>query len=106
MLKQKKIKKKSCFHAYGQVFQKKFFLYHIFIKKKTIQKHVLACILTLITSLLKSRQLDQYFKNFKNIFHFLLILKISNLHVRHIHDIKNIVLLYIDFRTVKFYPVR
>ena len=38
MLKQKKIKKKSCFHAYGQVFQKKFFLYHIFIKKKDNSK--------------------------------------------------------------------
>jgi hypothetical protein len=32
---------------------------------KTSKKNVLASILALITSLLKSRELDQYFKNFK-----------------------------------------
>ena len=32
-----------------------------------IQKYIFACILVLITSLLKSRELGQYFKNFKKI---------------------------------------
>jgi hypothetical protein len=35
-----------------------------YIKTK-IQKYILACILALITSLLKSRELGQYFKNSK-----------------------------------------
>jgi hypothetical protein len=35
--------------------------------KENFKKNVLACILALITSLLKSRELDQYFKNFKKI---------------------------------------
>ena len=40
--------------------------YYIFIQQKKNQKYVLACILTLIiTSLLKSRELGQYFKIFK-----------------------------------------
>jgi hypothetical protein len=38
---------------------------HIIFSYKKIQKYVLVCILALITSLLKSRELDQYFKNFK-----------------------------------------
>ena len=38
--------------------------YHIFIKQR-FKKFVLACILALITSLLKSRELDQYSKNSK-----------------------------------------
>jgi len=33
--------------------------------KGNFKKYVLACILALITSLLKSRELGQYFKNFK-----------------------------------------
>jgi hypothetical protein len=40
--------------------------YHIFIQKK-FKKNVLACILALITSLLKSWELGQYFKNSKKI---------------------------------------
>jgi len=36
-------------------------------KKRKFQKYVLACILALITSLLKSRELGQYFKNSKKI---------------------------------------
>jgi len=36
-------------------------------KENFKKKNVLACILTLITSLLKSRELDQYFKKFKKI---------------------------------------
>jgi len=40
--------------------------YCIFIQQRKIQKYVLACILALIiTSLLKSQELGQYFKNFK-----------------------------------------
>jgi hypothetical protein len=53
------------FHAYDQVSKKK--SYCIFIQQRKFQKHVLACILALITSLLKSRELGQYFKNFKKI---------------------------------------
>jgi hypothetical protein len=33
--------------------------------KKNFKKYVLACILALITSLLKSREFGQYFKNYK-----------------------------------------
>jgi hypothetical protein len=43
--------------------------------KKTSKKNVLACILALITSLLKSRELDQYFKKIKNKYFFLLNIK-------------------------------
>jgi len=39
--------------------------YCIFIQQKKFQKYVLACILALITSLLKLRELGQYFKIFK-----------------------------------------
>jgi hypothetical protein len=52
----------SFFHAYGQVSQK-ILSYRIFIPQRKSQKYVLACILTLVTSLLKSRELDQYLKN-------------------------------------------
>jgi hypothetical protein len=38
--------------------------------KKTSKKNILACILVLITSLLKSRELDQYFKKIQTIFFF------------------------------------
>jgi len=74
---------------------------------ENFKKYVLACILALITSLLKLWELGQYFKkNLKNQICFLLILRITLLYVRHIPDIKNVVLLCIDFRTVKFYLVR
>jgi len=39
--------------------------YCIFIQQRKIQKYVLACILALIISLLKSQELDQYLKNSK-----------------------------------------
>jgi len=43
--------------------------YCIFIQQRKFQKkYVLACILALITSLLKSRELDQYFKNSKKFY--------------------------------------
>jgi hypothetical protein len=38
--------------------------YCIFIQQIKFQKYILACILTLITSLLKSQELDQHFKKF------------------------------------------
>jgi len=45
--------------------------FYIYIHKKNkIQKYVLARILALITSLLKSRELGQYFKNSKKIIFF------------------------------------
>ena len=42
--------------------------YCIFIQQIKLQKYVLACILALITSLLKSREFGQYFKNSKKNF--------------------------------------
>jgi len=39
--------------------------YCIFIQQRKFKKYVIACILALITSLLKLRELGQYFKNFK-----------------------------------------
>ena len=61
--------------------------------KKTFKKYVLACILALITSLLKSRELGQYFKKSKKIFYFVLVSGIMNLYVKCIPDIKKLVLL-------------
>jgi hypothetical protein len=49
--------------------------------------------LALITSLLKSRELNRYFKNTKKIFCFLLISRIINLYVKHTPDIKKVVFL-------------
>jgi len=43
---------------------------YIYIYENKIQKYVLARILALITSLLKSRELGQYFKNSKKIIFF------------------------------------
>jgi len=68
----------------------KFISYFHTIKK--ISKNILACILALITSLLKSQELDQYFKN-KKIFCFLLVSGITNLYIKRIPDIKNVFLL-------------
>jgi hypothetical protein len=81
------------FHAYGQVSQRK---NHIIFShnKENFKKYVLTCILALITSLLKSREFDQYFKNSKkNIFCFVLVSKIMNLYVKRIPDIKKVFLL-------------
>jgi hypothetical protein len=68
------------------------FISYFHITKKN-PKNVLACILTLITSLLKSREFDQYFKNFKKISCFVLVLGIMNLYVKRIPDIKKVFLL-------------
>jgi len=62
--------------------------------KKTSKKNVLACILTLITSLLKSRELGQYFKNSKKNYFVFLISGIMNLYVKRTPDIKNVVFFY------------
>ena len=61
--------------------------------KENFKKYVLACILALITSLLKSREFGQYFKNSKKIFCFILVLGITNLYVKYIPDIKKVFLL-------------
>jgi len=57
-----------CFIAYGQVSQN--LKNHIVFSynKENLKKYILACILALITSLLKLRELGQYFKNLKNNF--------------------------------------
>jgi len=66
-----------CFHVYGLVSPKyiktkKKSLHHIFIQQRKISKniYVLACVLAVITSLLKPRELGQYFKNSKKIIWF------------------------------------
>jgi len=69
-----------CFHAYDQ----KLYLH---TSKEKFKKY-LACILTLITSLLKSRELGQYFKNFKKIILFSFSIWGTTLYVRRIPDIK------------------
>jgi hypothetical protein len=61
--------------------------------KENFKKYVLACILASITSLLKSREFGQYFKNSKKIFCFVLVSGITNLYVKHIPDIKKVFLL-------------
>jgi hypothetical protein len=62
--------------------------------KENFKQYILACILALVTSLLKSRELGQYFKknSKKNIF-FVLMFGITNLYIKHILDIKKVVLL-------------
>jgi O-antigen ligase len=61
--------------------------------KKTSKKNILACILVLITSLLKSRELDQYFKkNPNNIFFLFLVSWFTSLYVKRIPNIKKVVL--------------
>jgi len=73
-----------CFHAYGQVSLKKI--------KKIIshldKKKVLACILALITSLLKSRELANISKILKKLFCFILIYGVTTLYERCIPDVK------------------
>jgi len=62
----KSSKKMFCFHAYGQVSQRKNYIIFSY-NKENFKKNVLACILALITSLFKSQELGQYFKNSKKI---------------------------------------
>jgi hypothetical protein len=78
------------YDTYNQVKKKS---YCIFIQQRKLQKiYILACILALITSLLKSQELDQYFQKNK-ICCFVLMSRITNLYVKCIPDIKKIVLL-------------
>jgi hypothetical protein len=52
---------------------------------------------------IKVTRTGQYFKNSKKkLFCFLLISRITTLYVRSIPDIK----LFVDVRTVRFYPIR
>ena len=94
-----KTKKKSCFHTYSQVSQR--------LKKNKQTNHIVfsynknskknrcsACILTLITSLLKPWKLGQYFKNTQKIFCFLLVSGNMNLYIKRIPDIKKVVLFF------------
>jgi len=62
--------------------------------KENFKKNVLACILALIISLLKSRELDQYFKNSKKNYFVFLISGIMNLYVKRTPDIKKVVFFY------------
>jgi len=62
--------------------------------KENFKKNVLACILALIISLLKSRELGQYFKNSKKNYFVFLISGIMNLYVKRTLDIKKVVFFY------------
>jgi hypothetical protein len=79
--------------------------YHIFIQPK-LKKYVWTCILTLITSLLKPRELGQNFKKTpKKLFYFLLTLRIMHLYVRCSLHIKKIVF-FLTLEWLGFYPIR
>jgi hypothetical protein len=67
------------------------FISFFYAENTKIQKYVLACILALITSLLKLWELDQYFNIFKKIFCFLLAYGITNLYIKYIPDIKKVI---------------
>jgi hypothetical protein len=60
----------------------------VFSNNKISKKKVLVCILVLITSLLKSRELTNISKIPKKLFCFLLISEVTTLYVRYIPDIK------------------
>jgi len=95
-------------HTAKSLKSKKIILYFHTTKKTFLKKiYVLACIWALITSLLKSQELGQYFKKNtkKNIFFSLLISGITNLYVKRTPDIKKVVVLF-DVSTIRFYPVR
>ena len=73
--------------------------------KKTSKKYVLVCILALITSLLKSREFGQYFKNSKKkLFCFVLVSGIMNLYVKRIPNIKKSIS-FNDIEQLGFYPI-
>jgi len=78
-------------HTAKSLKDKKKIISFFYTENTKIQKYVLACILALITSLLKAWELGQYFKNSKKIFCFLLFSGITNLYVKRIHDIKKVV---------------
>jgi len=75
-------------------------------KENFFKKIILACILALITSLLKSRELGQYFKkNPKKFLYFLLISGIANLYVKRTPDIKKVVFFF-TLEWLGFTPLR
>jgi hypothetical protein len=91
--KKKNIKNVVLFSCIRQSLSRlKNFISYFHITKKN-PKNVLAYILILITSLLKSREFDQYFKIFKKIFCFVLVSGIMNLYVKRIPVIKKVFLL-------------
>jgi hypothetical protein len=56
---------------------------------------------------IKAWELYQYFKKYQKNYFVSFSIEITNLYVKHIPDIKKIVLLCIDIRTVRFfYPIR
>ena len=69
------------------------------------KNNVIACILALITSLLKSREHWPKYKKKKNLFCVVLVLRITNLYVKHIADIKK-VFSFDDIEQLGFYPIR
>jgi hypothetical protein len=75
-------------HTAKSLKNKKKIILYFHTTKKISKKYVLACILSLITSLLKSRELGQYFKNFKKKIYFLLISGVMILYVRRVPGIK------------------
>jgi hypothetical protein len=70
--------------------------------------YVLACILALITNLLKLWELGKYFKNTQKIFCFFSFsIWIMNLYIKHIPDIKKEVpFLLLTLEQLVFYPIR
>jgi hypothetical protein len=90
--------KKKCFfwfRAYALVSQSLKKNHIVFsYNKENFKQYILACILALVTSLLKSRELGQYFKKkFKKKYFFVLMFRITNLYIKCIPDIKKVVLL-------------
>jgi hypothetical protein len=60
--------KNICFMHTVKSLKAKKIIFYFHTIKKTSKKNILACILVLITSLLKSRELGQYFKKIQTIF--------------------------------------
>jgi len=69
------------------------------------KNNVLACILALITSLLKSREHWPKYQKQKKIFCVVLVSGIMNLYVKRIPDIKK-VFSFDDIEQLGFYPIR
>jgi hypothetical protein len=69
------------------------------------KNNVLACILALITSLLKSREYWPKYQKQKKIFCVVLVSGIMNLYVKRIPDIKK-VFSFDDIEQLGFYPIR
>jgi hypothetical protein len=67
------------------------------------KNNVLACILTLITSLLKSREHWPKLQKKKKLFCLSFSIRGTTLHVIRIPDIK---FFFLDVRTVRFYPIK